>query len=160
MIARPDPVFGKLSGVMLLLRTEIDIDASGGRVWRVLTDFSTYGEWNPFITSISGEVRPGARLKVRVHAPGGRGVTFRPTVLVADQNRELRWVGRLLSPGIFEGEHAFQITPLENGRVRLLQQETFRGLLVPLLRWVLDGQTRAGFEAMNWALKERAERPP
>ena len=145
---------------MLLLRTGIDINASGERVWRVLTDFSAYGEWNPFITSISGEVRRGARLKVRVQPSGGRGMTFRPTVLAADRNRELRWVGRLLFPGIFDGEHAFLITPLENGRVRLRQQETFRGLLVPLLRRLLDGQTRAGFEAMNRALKERAERPP
>jgi len=145
---------------MLLLRTEIDINASGERVWRVLTDFGAYGEWNPFITSISGQVKQGARLKVRVQPPGGRGMTFRPTVLAADPNRELRWVGRLLLPGIFEGEHAFLITPLENGRVRLRQQETFRGLLVPLLRRLLDGQTRAGFEAMNRALKERAERSP
>ena len=145
---------------MLLLRTEIDINASGERVWRVLTDFGAYGAWNPFITSISGQVKQGARLKVRVHPPGGRGMTFRPTVLVADPDRELRWIGRLLLPGIFEGEHAFQITPLENGRVRLRQQETFRGFLVPLLRWLLDGQTRAGFEAMNRALKERVERPP
>ena len=145
---------------MLLLRTEIDINASGERVWRVLTDFGAYGEWNPFITSISGEVRRGARLKVRVQPSGGRGMTFRPTVLAADRNRELRWVGRLLFPGIFDGEHAFLITPLENGGVRLRQQETFRGLLVPLLRRLLDGQTRAGFEAMNRALKERAERSP
>ena len=145
---------------MLLLRTAIDINASSDQVWRVLTDFGAYGEWNPFITSISGQVQRGARLKVRVHPPGGRGMTVRPTVLVADRNRELRWVGRLLFPGIFEGEHVFQITPLGNGRVRLLQQETFRGFLVPVLRWWLDGQTRAGFEAMNRALKERAERPP
>ena len=145
---------------MLLLRTAIDINASSDQVWRVLTDFGAYGEWNPFITSISGQVQRGARLKVRVHPPGGRGMTVRPTVLVADRNRELRWVGRLLFPGIFEGEHVFQITPLGNGRVRLLQQETFRGFLVPVLRWWLDGQTRAGFEAMNRALKDRAERPP
>ena len=145
---------------MLLLRTAIDINASSDQVWRVLTDFGAYGEWNPFITSISGQVQRGARLKVRVHPPGGRGMTVRPTVLVADRNRELRWVGRLLFPGIFEGEHVFQITPLGNGRVRLLQQETFRGFLVPVLRWWLDGQTRAGFEAMNRALKERAERSP
>lgn len=158
MIARPDPVFGRLAVCMLLLRTAIDINAPAERVWRVLTDFGAYREWNPFITSISGEVRRGARLTVRVQPSGGRGMTFRPTVLVADQNRELRWVGRFLWPGIFEGEHAFQIRPLEKGGVRLLQQETFRGLLVPLLRWALDGETRAGFEAMNHALKERAER--
>ena len=142
---------------MLQLHTVIDINASVEQVWRVLTDFSAYREWNPFIVSISGEIRPGARLKVRVQPPGGRGMTFRPTVLVADRNRELRWLGRLLFPGIFEGEHAFQITRLEKDRVHLVQRETFRGLLVPLLRRLLNGHTRAGFEAMNRALKERAE---
>ncbi|MBI4591057.1 MAG: SRPBCC domain-containing protein [Candidatus Rokubacteria bacterium] len=142
---------------MLQLRTVIDIHASADQVWRVLTDFSAYREWNPYIISISGELRRGARLKVRVQPPAGRSLTFRPTVLVADQKRELRWLGRLLFPGIFEGEHAFQITPLEKDQVRFVQHETFRGLLVPLLRRWLNGQTRAGFVAMDRALKERAE---
>ena len=44
VIARPDSLFGRLGGCMLVLRTEIDINASGERFWRVLTDFSAYGE--------------------------------------------------------------------------------------------------------------------
>ncbi len=43
-------------------------------------------------------------------APAGIGhflfhPTFRPTVLVAEPNRELRWLGRLFMPGPFDGEH-------------------------------------------------------
>jgi hypothetical protein len=41
--------------------------------------------------------------------------------------------------------------------MRFVHGESFRGLLVPLLRKNLDGPTRAGFTAMNEALKQRAE---
>jgi len=88
---------------------------------------------------------------------GGRGMTFRPTVLEADPGRRLRWLGRLLLPGIFDGEHSFDIEPLNAGRVRLVQQEVYRGLLVPLMARSLDRHTLPAFEQMNQALKRRAE---
>jgi hypothetical protein len=76
------------------------IDAPAERVWAVVTDFAAYPEWNPFIRRISGELREGTRLEVRIEPPGGRALTFKPTVRVVEANRELRWLGRLLLPGI------------------------------------------------------------
>jgi hypothetical protein len=35
---------------MRLIDTAIDIHASAARVWSILTDFSAYSAWNPFIT--------------------------------------------------------------------------------------------------------------
>ncbi len=87
-------------------------------------------------------------------------MSFRPTVLVAEPNRELRWLGRLWLPGLFDGEHSFVIEPLLERRVRFLQREQFNGLLVPFLSKMLDGGTRRGFEEMNRALKMRAESDP
>ena len=84
-------------------------------------------------------------------------MTFRPTVLVAEPNSELRWVGRILFPGIFDGEHFFKITASESGRIRLTQGETFSGVLVGLAKATLDRGTKPGFIAMNQALKARAE---
>jgi hypothetical protein len=46
--------------------------------------------------------------------------------------------------------------PRRTGRVIRALEETFTGLLVPLLRRSLDGPTRHGFEAMNLALADRA----
>ena len=114
------------------LHSEIEIDASAERVWRLLTDFASYPEWNPFIRSISGQPTPGERLEVRIEPPGGRGMTFRPTVLTAEDNRELRWLGHLLVPGLFDGEHSLTIQPLGENRARFVQREAFKGLLVPL----------------------------
>lgn len=139
------------------VQTEIEIQATADRVWTVLTDFPRHAEWNPFVRRIEGELREGAKLVVKVQPEGGRGMTFRPTVLKAEPDRELRWLGRLLAPGVFDGEHYFQLEEMERGRCRFVHGERFSGLLVKLMRSSLDGGTRAGFEAMNRALKARAE---
>ena len=74
-----------------------------------MTDFGAYPDWNPFIRRISGELREGARLEVRIEPPGARAMTFKPTVRSVEANRELRWLGRLLLPGVFDGEHSLRI---------------------------------------------------
>lgn len=51
---------------MHVLESHIDIDTSPGHVWAVLTDFSTFAEWNPFITSIEGSPSQGARLAITI----------------------------------------------------------------------------------------------
>jgi hypothetical protein len=139
------------------LRTEIEIQVSAERVWQLLTDFPSFPQWNPFIRKANGNIRVGERLLVNIQPSGASGMTFRPTVLKAEPGRELRWIGHLLLPGLFDGEHIFTIEPLGDGRVRFTQREVFTGLLVPLFARGLDTDTRRGFEEMNRALKVRAE---
>ena len=139
------------------LNTEIEINTVPDRVWTILTDFAAYPEWNPFIKFIHGAPQQGARLEVRIQPSGTKGMTFRPTVLVADTGRELRWLGRLLFPGVFDGEHHFVIKPVAIGKVRFQQSEQFTGILVPVFKSSLDRDTKRGFEEMNLALKARAE---
>ena len=140
------------------VRSEIVIDAPPERVWAVLTDFAAYPEWNPFIRRISGELREGAKLEVRIAPPGARATTFKPTVRALERNRELRWLGRLLVPGIFDGEHSLLIEPRERGRSRFVMSERFSGLLVGFFKGTL-AKTEVGFEQMNAALKARVEQP-
>jgi hypothetical protein len=138
------------------IETAIEIAAPPSAVWDVLVDFAAYPDWNPFIRLLQGEATVGARLEVTVQPPGGKPMTFRPTVLVAEPASELRWLGRVLMPGLFDGEHGFRLEPTAGG-CRLHHGETFSGLLVPLFSRMLDG-TAQGFGALNQALKERVER--
>lgn len=140
------------------IKTTVEIQASAEQVWQALTDFERYPYWNPFIPSIQGEVRVGAKLYVKIQPPGTRGMIFKPIVLKADPPKELRWVGHLLFPGLFDGEHKFLIEPLVTGNIRFTQQESFTGLLVPLFAKNIDTNTRRGFEAMNKALKVLLEK--
>ena len=113
------------------LHTEIEIRAPVDRVWEILTDFAQFPMWNPFVMQAQGEIREGARLRVRIEPPGGKAMTFTPAVIRAAPNEELGWLGRLLLPGVFDAEHCFQLTPTADGGTRFVQREVFRGLLVP-----------------------------
>jgi hypothetical protein len=141
------------------LHAEIEIQGPAERVWEVLTDFDAYQEWNPFMVKASGTPQPGHRLEVHMRPAGRRTTTFRPEVLEADPGRKLRWLGRLLVPGLFDGEHSFTIEPAGPGRVRLTQHEEFRGLLAPLLLAMIAKPTLESFHRMNQALKARVEQP-
>jgi hypothetical protein len=142
------------------VRTEIEIDATPARVWRVLTDFPAHSQWNPFVRSIAGVPGQGQRLVVSVQPEGGKSMTFKPTVLAAEPDRQLRWLGHFLVPGLFDGEHYFELTPHGEGRTTFVHGERFSGLLVFMAKSALEGGTRAGFVAMNKALKARAEASP
>lgn len=142
---------------MKVLYSEIEIRASAERVWTLLTDFDNFPKWNPFIRRVRGEPKVGQQLEVFIRPRGTDGITFHPTVLKAQPNCELRWLGHFLIPGLFDGEHIFAIAPLSKNRVRFIQKEIFRGLLVPLLAKKIDSNTRQGFEKMNQALKIRSE---
>jgi hypothetical protein len=138
------------------IERSIEIDASPATVWSVLADTAAYADWNPFMTKLAGTFAVGARLEVRIEPPKARAMTFKPTVLTAEADRELRWLGRFLVPGLIDGEHSLRIEPLPDGRCRFIQSERFSGILVRPLRSML-GKTESGFEQMNTSLKERAE---
>ena len=142
---------------MRSLRTEIEINASPERVWNILMDFEKYGEWNPFIQSIEGDAQKGGKLKAVLHQPDSKPMTIKPNCLVAEQGKEFRWLGHMGIPGIFDGEHIFQIEDLGENKVKFIQSENFKGILVGALWKMLDTKTRKGFEMMNEGLKRRAE---
>ncbi|WP_255193958.1 SRPBCC domain-containing protein [Natronobeatus ordinarius] len=134
-----------------------EIDAPPDVVWEVLLEFDSYPEWNPFVRSIEGIPVEGEHLRIRMEPPESRGMTFRPEVLVAEENRRLAWLCRLLVPFAFDAYHEFRLEPIDGGeRTRLLQRETFRGALVPAL--LDEERVERGFRRMNAAVRERAER--
>ena len=139
------------------LTTEIIINASAEQVWSVLTDFSAYQQWNPFIVGSSGTAVEGTRLTNQMKQ-GEKVMTFTPKLLKVEENRYLEWLGRLWIPGLFDGNHIFMIEELRPNQVKLTQKEKFSGILRGMVMKQIGDTTREGFVSMNRALKERAER--
>lgn len=137
------------------IQTDIEIGAAPSEVWRVLTDFAAYSEWNPFVTRASGELREGGRLEIFVQVPEGRGMKFTPKVLRVAPGRELRWIGSL-PLNLFNGEHFFKLEPAGEGRTRFLHGERFTGLMIPFMGSMMK-KVRRGYLLMNEALKARVE---
>jgi len=136
------------------IRTEIIIQATSEKVWKILTDFEKYPQWNPFITSIKGQVEQGNTIQVRIKPPNGKGMTFKPTVITKNENKELRWSGKVLFSGLFDGEHKFELTDNGDGTLTFIQSEKFKGIFV----WLFNPEkTQKGFIEMNKKLKELSE---
>ncbi len=139
------------------IKSTILIHTSTEKVWSVLTNFEAYPQWNPFIKSIKGKVKVGNIITARIEPPQAKGMTFKPKVLVFDTNKEFRWMGHFLVPGLFDGEHIFELIDNGNNTTRFNQNEKFKGILVPLFKKMLDVNTVNGFNQMNEALKNIAE---
>lgn len=115
-------------------------------------DFENYPKWNPFVKSISGEQKVGAKLKVSLP-----GMNLTPNIVSLKKQREFKWLGHFLFKGLFDGKHQFELHESGNGFTTLIHKEDFTGILVTLFKNMLDTKTKTGFEAMNLALKIRAE---
>ena len=139
------------------IETQVQIHASAERVWSVLLDFPGHAQWNPFIRQIQGRAEAGEKLNVQIQPVGGRDMAFSPNVLVVKPQEEFRWKGQFILPGLFDGEHYFLLRPDGAGGVFWVHGEKFSGLLVPFFRSSLETGTRAGFDAMNEALKKMSE---
>ncbi|MEW6605349.1 MAG: SRPBCC domain-containing protein [Thermoproteota archaeon] len=137
------------------LHTEIEISASLETVWDIIADFAKYEEWNPFINKVTGQTKQGSKIEIHIQTPAGKKRKYEPTVTKVDNGRELRWMGK---SWLLNGEHIFTIEPLQEGKVRFVHREVFDGLLTGFFGNSLDTDIRKGFEEMNRALKERAER--
>lgn len=137
------------------LQASIIIHASPQRVWAVLTDRAAYPDWNPFIISSAGQLRPGTTLVNRMHDATGT-TTFTPVVQVVEAGRQLQWIGRVGPGGIFDGQHTFTLRQLRSGLVLFTQREDFTGVAVPFYEHHLHADTLPMFRAMNTALAARA----
>ncbi|GAA3127070.1 SRPBCC domain-containing protein [Streptomyces rectiviolaceus] len=143
------------------ITASMELRATPDEVWRVLSDFEKYPEWNPFITSAevtsdSGRVEEGATLRNRMHDASG-DTTFTPEIQTVEPGRELKWLGKVEPGWIADGQHRFHIERIGPDRVRFTQTERFTGVAVPFLKGHLEEKTLPQFHAMNAALQERLD---
>jgi hypothetical protein len=138
------------------IRTEIEINASAEKVWQILSDFEKFPVWNPFVIKVLGELKVNEILKIEVQLPESRLLKFTPKVLVAEPNKELRWVGTMPF-GMFRGEHFYQIEPISANKIRFVHGEHFSGWTVGLTWKLLGKSIEKGYKIMNEALKKQAE---
>ncbi len=138
------------------LCTEIELQATPEKVWQVITSLDKYPEWNPFIHHAIGKAEVGEKVDITFKS-GAKEMTLHCTVIKSEPNRELCWRYHVGLPFIFQGEHSFIIEPAGGNRIHFIDREVFTGLLVSSQAKDIDTNSRQGFEAMDKALKARAE---
>ncbi len=143
---------------MKQLITQIEINAAPEKIWTILTDFANYKNWNPFVKELTGNVKVGETIQVMLQPPGSNAMKFTPVVVSFEKNQGFSWKGKLFIGGLFDGEHIFELKPINEHKTLFVQRENFSGILIPFLGKMIDTTTRQGFEAMNTKLKELVEK--
>jgi hypothetical protein len=142
---------------MAIYRTEFEINAGDARVWSILTDFDSYGDWNPSLPSISGELSPGSTVSLTLGMPGRPSPKVKAQLIDVEPNRRLTWHGNVGADWIFAGDRTFAIEQLGDGKVSFTHVEDVHGALFPLFRVVMGSAIQQSHDAFNQALKDRAE---
>ncbi|WP_045859460.1 SRPBCC domain-containing protein [Teredinibacter purpureus] len=139
------------------VRTDVVINASKEFVWETLTRFEDYPSWNPFATSIEGNLIVGENLAVTINVPNQGIMKFRPRIIDVKHNVRFAWQGKVLVKGVFDGEHSFELESISDTQCRLVHREVFSGFLVAMMWKKLSNNTHEGFSHMNQALKLKCE---
>jgi hypothetical protein len=138
------------------IRTEIIINTSSDKVWNVLTNFSAYPDWNPFIRSLEGKAIKDTRLVATLHLKDRKPMVFKPVVTASHDKKKFEWLGT--TPlNVVNGRHYFILEEINEKQVKLVHGEQFTGILAKPFHKKLAVPTQEGFMEMNKALKERAE---
>jgi hypothetical protein len=134
--------------------TSTTIDAPAEVVWRVLTDASDYGAWNPEIVGVDGAFASGARIKAHVRLGSGAVRKVPQRVEVFEPPRRMQWVGGLPF-GLFVGRRTFTVEPRGSSAEFHMHLHMSGPLAAMILTSVGDRQPE--IDRFSAGLKERAE---
>lgn len=131
---------------------EVDIAASPGAVWEVLTDGSHYTSWDSGVEKVEGAIADGGKIKVFSEVSPGRA--FPVKVSLDPDAHRMTWTGGM-PLGLFKGVRAFTVTPSGAGS-RFHMREEFTGPMLGMI-WRSMPDLQPSFEKFANGLKAQAE---
>ncbi|KIK65017.1 hypothetical protein GYMLUDRAFT_70951 [Collybiopsis luxurians FD-317 M1] len=169
----------QISSAVFAVSTSIIISASPEKVWKILLDFDSYKQWNPFVRSQSIVNNPNSTplavghhlLLSAIHLPptmDDANVGFfqkhssleEVTVLDHENRRVALRFSSMIPRWMLDAERLQMITVEEAGgetKCKYESYEEFKGILAYVVRWYVGKELKLAFDAMAKGLKERAE---
>lgn len=129
------------------------IQASGERIFEILTDASAYPQFDPSCERIEGTIALGGTIKAWSKLSPGRA--FPAKVVELERGKRMTWQGGM-PLGLFKGVRTFTVEPVAGGAVELTLREVFSGPLLFLIKGSIPDMTQA-FQGFVTGLKARAE---
>lgn len=113
------------------LTTTIEI-AAPPVVWRVLTDFNSWKQWNPIVTEAVGTASQGANLSITMKDKDGNAANkYAPVITGLEAPKSLKWRATMMAGFVFTNDKIFTLEATPTG-TRLIHTEAFSGMLMPL----------------------------
>ena len=134
----------------------IGIQAPAELIWELISDFSTWGTWNPVHPKAEGQLKIGTALTVHQALPGEPVRVIQPVVQDWVPFEQLHWRSSRLG-GFVTAVRYIEIENMGPHNSTFSNGELFMGMLV---RWVGKEdrrKLRAAYAQMGEALRDHAE---
>ena len=135
----------------------IEIDAPIERVWKVLTDFERYPEWNPFTVRVDARLELGAAVRMRVNLVGPFVQPQTEYITTLEEDRRVCWTLNQLPTRLLSATRCQWLEPLSPERTRYASTDVVTGMLAPLVIGLFGAAMQRGFEHTCRTLKARVE---
>jgi hypothetical protein len=136
------------------------INAPADRVAAVLTDFSKYPEWNPYVIraeKLEGGTSGSSPLRMRVvESVGGHTSTHRVHVTRWEENG-FSWSGSSWPGWLLSWNESFDIVRIDAGHSELQVTQSYQGVLLRSYWNYRNRKTLDSAKAMGASLKKRVE---
>lgn len=141
----------------LIIEHSVKIAAPAATVWAVLTDFDSYGQWNPFVPRAACVLEPGRPIVMDVRLRGEKLRRQREFISAVEPGRSFRYSMKPVPLGLLSSMREQIVTPSGAGICHYTSHFQIDGILAPLVEMLLGSSLRRGFDDMADGLKERAE---
>ena len=135
----------------------LDVAAPPAVVWRVVTDLSRYGEWNPFVVACRSTLAVGDPIEMSVRLVAGLAQPQREVILAHEPGVRLCYGLDGGMTGAIVSRRCHELTAVDDRHTRYRSRFELSGWMMPMVRGLLGGRLRHGFGAMTAAVRARAE---
>lgn len=116
-------------------------------LFKVVSDFNNYKNWNTVIPDAKGELVVGTELQLAMNI-NGKTKPFNPKVLSVVPNKSFLLSKTLFSRNILELTHLFEFKPLTDYKTEIIQTWKGQGILTTML-WEKIKNGFSSFEVFN-----------
>ncbi|GED99757.1 hypothetical protein nbrc107696_02040 [Gordonia spumicola] len=141
----------------LVTDSSVDINAPAATVWRVLTDFASYGEWNPFQVECSSTLEPGSPIDMRFELGPGGLKSKREYIVDVTPGVGFAYSMKPAPFGLVRSLRRHTVVDLGDGRSRYESHFEITGPLSGLVKAMFGKELVAKFAAVTAAVGSRAE---
>ncbi|RIW13398.1 SRPBCC domain-containing protein [Algoriphagus lacus] len=147
-----------LSFTSFEINEKVEIVAPIEKVWSTIIDFESYSKWNSQLEYLGGQVKPNGILHLRLAAEGTKPYEFKPLVSQWEEHKRFAWLAKTGLPRIFDGEHFFELEPIDENTTLVTNREEYRGVLSLIMKnQPMMKAAPKGFIKMNRELKSHLE---
>lgn len=137
---------------------EIEVNASNEAVWKTITDFENYPNWNSVLLMKNNDsLIIGRKFQVSIMQPNGKKSNFKAVAVNKDEFNSFSATQTMIGKWLFEATHFFIIKEVDKKNVNFIQKWELKGLIASLFFKQIVKELEV-FKEMNKDLKNYIER--